>query len=275
MDTYGADDRKLFETRARRCTRSSPRGRRAHRRRPPASSPAASCTTPSAAAGHGPGPPGPAEGNLWSPRTPTCVQSRVVSPLSQQGAQLLEESSRWARAFGVAEPGLAQGSRRLGARAVHATCTARRSTAFLAGLVAEAEEEMLTAQPQTGRDIQPAPPGALRDTAAPRARRQDPHALPAQRAPQRDHPQVRRRRHRPGRRGPHARRVLQPDDRRRPPDRGHPGRRTTSSVALAVREPSVVAYLVDVFERSWERARPFTSRETSLIEGHRGASSGR
>jgi DNA-binding NarL/FixJ family response regulator len=26
-----------------------------------------------------------------------------------------------------------------------------------------------------------------------------------------------------------------------------------------------VAYLVDVFERSWERARPFTSRETSVM----------
>ena len=37
-------------------------------------------------------------------------------------------------------------------------------------------------------------------------------------------------------------------------------------VAVAVREPAVVAYLVDVFERSWERARPFTNRETSLMK---------
>src|SRR3546814_1123248 len=37
-------------------------------------------------------------------------------------------------------------------------------------------------------------------------------------------------------------------------------------VAIAVREPSVVAYLVDVFERSWERARPFTSREASVMK---------
>ena len=28
----------------------------------------------------------------------------------------------------------------------------------------------------------------------------------------------------------------------------------------------MVAYLVDVFERSWERARPFTNRETSLMK---------
>ena len=38
------------------------------------------------------------------------------------------------------------------------------------------------------------------------------------------------------------------------------------AVALAIREPAVVAYLVDVFERSWERARPFTNRETSLMK---------
>jgi hypothetical protein len=37
-------------------------------------------------------------------------------------------------------------------------------------------------------------------------------------------------------------------------------------VAVAVREPAVVGYLVDVFERSWERARPFTNRDTSLLK---------
>ena len=35
---------------------------------------------------------------------------------------------------------------------------------------------------------------------------------------------------------------------------------------MVVREPAVVAYLVDVFDRSWERARPFTSRDTSLLK---------
>ena len=57
-----------------------------------------------------------------------------------------------------------------------------------------------------------------------------------------------------------------------------------TAIAVAVREPSVVAYLVDIFERAWERARPFTNRESAcckdiaaeqramtirmLIEGH-------
>ena len=36
-------------------------------------------------------------------------------------------------------------------------------------------------------------------------------------------------------------------------------------MAVAIRDPHVVAYLVDVFQRSWERARPFTNKETSLM----------
>jgi hypothetical protein len=40
------------------------------------------------------------------------------------------------------------------------------------------------------------------------------------------------------------------------------------SAAIAVREPSIVAYLADIFERTWERARPFTmSREQSMMSG--------
>ncbi len=38
------------------------------------------------------------------------------------------------------------------------------------------------------------------------------------------------------------------------------------ATALAIREPTVVAYLVDVFMRSWERARPFTSRDVSVAK---------
>ena len=53
---------------------------------------------------------------------------------------------------------------------------------------------------------------------------------------------------------------------------------------MVVHDPSLIAYLADIFERSWERAHPFTDREAStereiaddvhnmtirmLIEGH-------
>jgi hypothetical protein len=55
-------------------------------------------------------------------------------------------------------------------------------------------------------------------------------------------------------------------------------------VAIAIHDPSLVAYLVDMFERYWERARIFSDRETAtereiaddvhnmtirmLVEGH-------
>ena len=56
------------------------------------------------------------------------------------------------------------------------------------------------------------------------------------------------------------------------------------ATALLIREPNLLAYLVDIFERTWERARPFTNRGSAaqrdiaheqrqmtirmLIEGH-------
>src|SRR5690606_25446581 len=39
------------------------------------------------------------------------------------------------------------------------------------------------------------------------------------------------------------------------------------STAVVVEEPAMVAYLVDVFERAWERGRPFTNRERSTLAG--------
>ena len=39
------------------------------------------------------------------------------------------------------------------------------------------------------------------------------------------------------------------------------------TVAMAIREPGLVTYLVDVFERAWERARPFTNTERSMMHG--------
>ena len=33
-----------------------------------------------------------------------------------------------------------------------------------------------------------------------------------------------------------------------------------------MREPSIIAYLVDVFERAWERGRPFANRESSMLK---------
>lgn len=200
----------------------------------------------------------------WEAEDPNTVQSRVVTPLSSEGTRLLEESSQWAHAFGILN---------------HAWRKAPHSTSagpftylqpdaidpFLAGLVAECEEEMLTAQPQALRDTRLLPNVVLRDTALLE-------------------------------RGAKIRTLYQHSARRNSVTREYVGAvtelggevrtldeffnrlivfdrqvavipsRDTHRVALAVREPAVVAYLVDIFERSWERARPFTSRETSMMK---------
>src|SRR3712207_1781244 len=102
------------------------------------------------------------ESDTWQPEDPTSVQSRVVSPLSQQAAKLLAESSQWASAFS----NLAQTWRRSPHSSARGPFTYLRQEAiepFLAGLVSECEEEMLTAQPQTGRDSRRLAMAALRD----------------------------------------------------------------------------------------------------------------
>lgn len=200
----------------------------------------------------------------WHPVDPNSLQSRVVSPLGQEGARLLEESSSWARAFST----LNQSWRRSPHAATRGPFTYLREDGidpFLAGLVSECEEEMLTAQPQAGRDSEKVAAAVTRDA----------DLLT---------------------RGARIRTLYQHSARRNTVTRDYVAAVTTLGaevrtldeffnrmivmdrqvavipspedlrVALAIREPSVVAYLVDIFERSWERARPFTSRDTSLMK---------
>jgi hypothetical protein len=202
--------------------------------------------------------------DTWQAVDPTTVQARVVTPLGQRGADLLAESSSWARAFNV----LDHAWRRAAHSPTHGPFTYVHAEAidpFLAGLVADCEEETLTAQPQAGRDPRKLALAALRDT----------NLLE---------------------RGAKIRTLYQHSARRSSvtrkyvaavTDRGAEVRTLDEffnrmivvdrrvavipsgedlSVALVIREPSVIAYLVDVFERSWERARPFTSSETTLMK---------
>ncbi len=204
------------------------------------------------------------DADRWLPEDPGTVQSRVVSPLSQQATTLLEESSEWARAFAQ----LSQSWRRAPVSAERGPFTYLHLEAigpFLAGLVAEAEDEMLTAQPQAGRDAASLAEAALRDTAMLE-------------------------------RGARMRTLYQHSARRSTftatyvaavSDRGAEVRtldeffrrmiivdRRVAVIpasddlksAVAVREPSVVAFLVDIFERTWERARPFTNREATTLK---------
>jgi hypothetical protein len=194
----------------------------------------------------------------WVPDDPGTAQSRVVAPLSLEGTRLLQESTQWARDFAA----LGQIWRR-GPQASSGPFTYLRGDAiapYISALAAEATEEILTAQPQTGRELGPA---ALKQSLAHERALVDrgvrvltlyQHAARRSTTTQKYVAGLTEL-------GAEVRtldeffhRIIVVDRRvaliPTPEDLG---------VALAVREPTVVAYLVDVFMRSWERARPFTS----------------
>ena len=203
------------------------------------------------------------DSDTWRPVDPATVQSRIVGPLGQRGAALLQESSSWAQAFSS----IAQAWRRVQSPS-RGPITYLREAAidpFLAGLVSDCEEEMLTAQPQTGRDPRKLALAALRDTdlleRGAKIRTLYQHSARRSSVTHRYVAAVTERGAQVRTLDEFFNRMIVVDRRvaviPSPDDLG---------VALAIRDPSVVAYLVDVFERSWERARPFTSRESSVMK---------
>lgn len=206
---------------------------------------------------------GPTE-NTWVPEDPATVQARVVSPLSLEGTRLLNESTSWARAFGQLSLSYRRAPK---PRASADGVTYVRDLAigpFLNGLVNDAQTEILTAQPQALRDPQSLATAALRDTEALERgltlRTLYQHSARRSTATTRYVAEV-------VARGAEVRTLdeffnrLIVIDRRVAIIPGAEDLRT----AVAVEEPSVVTYLVDVFERTWERARPFTSRDSRVL----------
>jgi hypothetical protein len=201
---------------------------------------------------------------VYVPVDPSTVQSHVVGPMTQRGVELLGESSEWARAFG----GLSQAWRRspTAVRGPIAEFHGRAIQTFINGAVAEAEEELLTAQPQTGREL----PSAGLEAAADRDR-----AAIQRGVRMRTLYQHSARRHMLTREyvaavsaaGAEVRTLDEFFNRMIVVDRRLaviPGP-TGDNVAIAVQEPGLVAYLVDVFERAWERGRPFTNTERTMM----------
>ena len=195
---------------------------------------------------------------------PSTVQSRIVSPLTQEGARLLEESSGWANAFGP----LAQAWRRAPdtTQGPFTVLHANAIDPFIAGLVAECEDEMLTAQPQTGRDAASLAAAAVRDTAMlDRGTKMRTLYQHSARRSAITHDYVAA----VTERGAEVRTLDEFFNRLIVIDRRVaviPGKQEDLTTAIAIREPSVVDYLVDVFERAWERGRPFTNRESGMLK---------
>ena len=204
------------------------------------------------------------EQDRWSPEDPSSVQSRVVSPLSQEAAKLLAESSQWNAAFG----GLAQSFRRAPQASASNAITYLRGAVidgFLTQLLAECEEELLTAQPEARRDPQTLAKAALRDIALVErgAKMRTLYQHSARRSSS-THKYVAA----VCARGAEVRTLDEFFNRMIVVDRRVAviPHQDQAMVAVVVREPAVVEYLVDVFDRAWERARPFTNRDTSLLK---------
>jgi hypothetical protein len=195
---------------------------------------------------------------------PSTVQSRIVSPLTQEGSRLLEESSAWANAFGP----LAQAWRRAPdtSQGPFTVLHAHAIDPYLDGLVAECEEEMLTAQPQTGRDAASLAAATVRDVAMlDRGTKMRTLYQHSARRSAITHDYVAA----VTERGAEVRTLDEFFNRLIVIDRRVaviPGKHEDLTTAIVIREPSVVDYLVDVFERAWERGRPFTSRESTLLK---------
>ncbi|WP_256328517.1 LuxR family transcriptional regulator [Nocardioides sp. YR527] len=202
--------------------------------------------------------------DTWVTVNPTTVQAQVVTPMTQEGIRLLQESAEWANDF-TALHGAWRRSAPDDQRGAVTNIHRPQIQPFIDSLVAECEFEALTAQPQATRD-----PSVLAETA-----RKDAALL---------------------RRGVTMRTLYQHAARRNAATRDYVAAvsqaggevRTLDEffnkilifdrriaiipgpdgidTAIAVREPAVVAYLVDVYERSWERARPFSAGDTSTMK---------
>jgi hypothetical protein len=202
-------------------------------------------------------------GDRYLARDPAGSQARVVAPLGQRGAELIAESSRWANAFGS----LAQTWRRSPV-AAHGPFTELHGipeiSKFLQEAADDATVDVLTAQPQTGRGLDQLMASAEKEIDA--LERGVAIRTLYQHAARRNsatHKYVRM----VAKKGAQVRTLDEFFNRLIVFDRVLaviPGAAGTAS-AIVIREPSVVAYLVDVFERAWERARPFSNQESDTM----------
>ena len=205
-----------------------------------------------------------ASGRTWRVLEPSSAQSRVVTPLGTEGARLIEESARWASAFSS----LSQTWRRSPTASESGPFLYLHGDAispYLTALVSDAQEELLTAQPQAMRSIKSVNEATIRDIAALQ-------------------------------RGVAMRTIYQHSARRHPATHGYVAKVTEHgaevrtldeffnrmivvdrqvalipgaddiATAVVVREPAVVAYLIDVFERAFARGRPFASGEQRVMK---------
>lgn len=194
----------------------------------------------------------------YVPVDPAIVQSQVVTPMGQRAADLLAESSSWAATFAE----LGQAYRRTSPgeppiTEIRGSTTVKR---FLAAALGDAETELLTAHPEGARPAKISSAALKRDREA-LARGVAVRTLfqhPARRSAA-----TREYVNEIATLGAEVRTLDEFFNRLVVVDRRLaiiPGTDPTD-VAIAIHDPNLIRYLVDIFERAWERGRPFHDRE--------------
>ncbi|MFC5730444.1 MULTISPECIES: LuxR family transcriptional regulator [Nocardioides] len=199
----------------------------------------------------------------WRALEPAQAQARVIGPLGSEASRLLEESARWARAF----QSLTQSWRKSPTVTEGGAFLYLHKEAinpYLTSLVSEAEEELLTAQPQAGRHPQTIAEATTRDLNA-LERGVAMRTLYQHSA--RRHPVTHEYVARVTEQGAEVRTLDEFFNRMIVVDRRVAVIPSADSLATAVvvREPALVAYLIDVFERAFARGRPFRSSEQGVV----------
>ncbi len=200
--------------------------------------------------------------DLWLPQDPATAHAQLVTPLSREGSRMLEESSAWARSLEALTQAFRGSSLGASGEAIRYLRTSAIDP-YLDNLLGEAVEEVLTAQPQTGRDAKSMAVARDRD-----------FEFLRRGGSMRTLYQHSARQHKLSREyvdavtpmGAEVRTLDEFFNRMIVVDRKVaviPGE--DLRVAVVVREPAIVAYLLDVFERAWERGRAFTSTEADLM----------
>lgn len=221
------------------------------------------------------------EGDGWWPVDPALVQARVVVPLGTQAAELMAESAQWAATF--TELSHIYRQHVLDDNAITRVGGWENINRFLDAVVSDAQTELLTAQPAGPRPSDQLAIAIERDTRAlargvslrtlyqHSARRSSSTqdyvmGVTALGAQVRTLDEFFKRLIVVDRR---LAVIPGPDD---------------AAIAIAIHEPGLVDYLVDVFERYWERGTDFVDRQEEteraiaedvremtkrmLIEGH-------
>lgn len=189
---------------------------------------------------------------------PSLVQARVVAPLGQRAADLLNASTEWANTF----TDLGQAFRRQlpGESAVLEVRGLANIDRFLEAAVGDAEDELLTAQPSGARSAAVLQTALDRDLAALQRgvtmRTLYQHSARRSVVTREYVAQVTKQ-------GAQVRTLDEFFNRLIVVDRRLAVVPATDDehLAIAIHDRNLVAYLADIFERNWERAREFTDRE--------------